>query len=63
MKLLDVLICNRRILVVGIEAILAMWQRPEFILAVKEKIFHLAVTWSKLESCRIIKENERGGGK
>lgn len=48
---------------VGIEAILAVWQRPEFILGVKEKIFHLAVTWSKLGSCRIIKENERGGGK
>lgn len=46
---------------VGIEAILAVWQRPE--LGVKEKIFYLAVTWSELESCRIIKENERGGGK
>lgn len=62
MKLLDVLFI-RRVLVVGIEAILALWQRPEFILGVKEKIVHLPVTWSKLESCRIIKENERGGGK
>lgn len=42
MKLLDVLFI-RRVLVVGIEAILALWQRPEFILGVKEKIVHLLV--------------------